>query len=86
MNNLKIDKELFKSFKDSMLVDAINKFENIHSVAKNCLDNYLDLGVFMLDDIPFLKKLNYDDCVKYVNNLDLSVISVCYSKKNKETV
>ena len=82
-NNLYFDEELFKSFKNAMIIDNINHSENIHAVSRNFLGNYFDIGLEFVDDIDFIKSLNFDECKEYINRLDLSNVSVVELKKGE---
>ena len=66
-----------------MIIDNINHSENIHAVSRNFLGNYFDIGLEFVDDIDFIKSLNFDECKEYINRLDLSNVSVVELKKGE---
>ena len=70
MKNLEHSTDEFKIWKNNKIIDIIN------SISKNFTNNVLFYDLYQYDDINFIKSLDENECIEFINKLDLSNYSI----------
>jgi len=81
MNNLEFTEDDFIKWKNKEIISKINGLENYNEIVRDYMDNVYLYDYYNYDDIKFIKKLNLDECIKYIDKLDLSNRVISISKR-----
>jgi predicted Zn-dependent peptidase len=81
MNNIELDKEQFKIWKNKHIITQINSLENFNTVVRDYMDNIYLYDHYDYDDIDFVKNLSLEECNKLINKLNFNNVNVTICKK-----
>ena len=75
-NDLILDEEQFKNWKNRQIIQNINKSEKNMWKTDNFINNVMLYDLYSYDDVDFIKNLNLDECKSLLNRLDFSNYTV----------
>ena len=68
-------------WQNKQIVTKLTKLESDNWISENYVNNILLYNLEKYDDIKFIKSLNLEECKKYLNELDLSNITIVINKE-----
>ena len=80
-NTKELTEKTFKIWQNKLIVKRIVDLESDNWISKNYVNNILLYNLENYDDIKFIKSLNLEECKKYLNELDLSNITIVINKE-----
>ncbi len=80
-NTEELTEKTFKIWQNKLVVKRIVELENDRWISNNYVTNILLYNLENYDDIKFIKSLNLEECIKMINELDLSNITTVINKE-----
>lgn len=76
MKNPLIDEKSFNKWKNKTIISNINSLESINWQTNNFIGNIVGYGLYQVDDLNFIKDLNYKECKELYNIIDQTNYSI----------